>query len=498
MDSIIPIEHTLSEDCRYFLNELLFEFSRSLFNAKNTIDRVNQKPETANSSKLRLNSIVRKATWTWKKEAIDNFIKDLQAWKGLFDPLWWTIVLKLRGPLLDSKQLEQAKATEPQAMGPEMAARNPLVLATSIRKVLSAEPDGSLILPELQMDWVNILYSDARAARRAQRHSDPWYIIDTIEVGAATQTLDVWKEVNTLATRLSQADPLAFGLLNCKGVIQVQRQIGLLPNSYQPAPKSYSHFQIVFRIPKGMEIMQSLRQLLLGSDMYISLSKKLFIAQELAKAVYYVHAFDFVHKNVRPESVLYFEDPGSVNSHAFLVGFDAFRAAEAGTMMEGDMTWARNVYRHPSRQGTHLKAKYNMQHDIYSLGVCLLEIGLWQSFVEYDDGSELGGPSQPKSGIFYDEFMAWNKTLGRVSLDVLAIRLKRYLVEQTKTMLAPRMGDKYTYVVLSCLTCLDDENEDFRSISSCGNEVNDDDDDDDAVAMLFIEKIMRSLNSIFL
>ena len=36
-----------------------------------------------------------------------------------------------------------------------------------------------------------------------------------------------------------------------------------------------------------------------------------------------------------------------------------------------------------------------MQHDIYSLGVCLLEIGLWRSFVYYEgedssDGATLG------------------------------------------------------------------------------------------------------------
>jgi hypothetical protein len=26
-----------------------------------------------------------------------------------------------------------------------------------------------------------------------------------------------------------------------------------------------------------------------------------------------------------------------------------------------------------------------MQHDIYSLGVCLLEVGLWKSFIEYPE-----------------------------------------------------------------------------------------------------------------
>lgn len=40
-----------------------------------------------------------------------------------------------------------------------------------------------------------------------------------------------------------------------------------------------------------------------------------------------------------------------------------------------------DIYRHPKRQGLQLDERYNMKHDIYSLGVCLLEIGLWEPFI---------------------------------------------------------------------------------------------------------------------
>ncbi|KAJ5715233.1 uncharacterized protein N7483_012414 [Penicillium malachiteum] len=139
-----------------------------------------------------------------------------------------------------------------------------------------------------------------------------------------------------------------------------------------------------------MKALQSLRELLLNQDIHISLSQKIRIARELVKAVNYVHTFDFVHKNIRPESVLCFEDTS--RSHAFLVGFDAFRAASSDTMMGGDMSWDRNVYRHPSSQGRDPTERYCMQHDIYSLGICLLEIGLWESFLEYTDDEEFTSP----------------------------------------------------------------------------------------------------------
>lgn len=97
-----------------------------------------------------------------------------------------------------------------------------------------------------------------------------------------------------------------------------------------------------------------------------------------------------MHKNIRPESILIqiFNDAGagsdpSRSCSTFLVGFENFRSADGGTDLIGDDEWARDLYRHPSRQGENLTEPYKMQHDIYSLGVCLLEIGIWESFVKY-------------------------------------------------------------------------------------------------------------------
>ncbi|KAH6614356.1 hypothetical protein B0J18DRAFT_299295 [Chaetomium sp. MPI-SDFR-AT-0129] len=44
--------------------------------------------------------------------------------------------------------------------------------------------------------------------------------------------------------------------------------------------------------------------------------------------------------------------------------------------------WHIKVYRHPSQQDTHTRTAYNFGHDIYALGVCLLEIGLWRPLVQ--------------------------------------------------------------------------------------------------------------------
>lgn len=44
--------------------------------------------------------------------------------------------------------------------------------------------------------------------------------------------------------------------------------------------------------------------------------------------------------------------------------------------------WYNDIYRHPEQQGpAAAEVRRNMGHDIYSLSVCLLEIGLWETLV---------------------------------------------------------------------------------------------------------------------
>ena len=79
-----------------------------------------------------------------------------------------------------------------------------------------------------------------------------------------------------------------------------------------------------------------------------------------------------------------------------------------------------------------------MQHDIYSLGVCLLEIGLWESFVEYSQEDEELGRPRAQFGEPYYRFKKWlaekdkattKETRPTNTFQALAFSLKDYLVE---------------------------------------------------------------------
>ncbi len=226
--------------------------------------------------------------------------------------------------------------------------------------------------------------------------------------------------------------------------------------------------------------------------MHHSLSRQVLIAKELAKSVSFVHNLNFVHKHICPETILLFEDLGSRFS-TFLVGFDNFRVADGGTNFAGDATWERNLYRHPSRQGEFPEEAYKMQHDVYRLGVCLLEIGLWQSFVSYSSEP----PPRPRYGEAYQQFTVWlgstgspQTAKGAACQKMITLKLKEYFVHLAKTRLPLAIADKYSAVVVSCLTCLDKDNKDF------GEENYISDDEGILVAVRFIELVLGKLNEI--
>jgi hypothetical protein len=143
-----------------------------------------------------------------------------------------------------------------------------------------------------------------------------------------------------------------------------------------------------------------------------------------------------------------------------------------------DMRWENNLYRHPKRQGDVVDY-FVMQHDIYSLGVCLLEMGLWESFVVCDGADDATRPS-PTLALADD----------RRELRDPAV-LKDHLVGLSRsTRLRSKMGDKYSKVVETCLTCLDEDNVDF------GDEQALQDEDGIEVGERYIEKILSMLNGL--
>lgn len=400
------------------------------------------------------------------KKSLEDSIADVEAWQRIFDPSWYLMLRFAHNPGLQAGTEHQLSLSSESGT----VRRSTALLKAAAHTPATTSEAAIVFLPEEGLSSITreeIPGSTAQLGLRNAPGGERLYVLETIKSPPQLQKATMTRNVRDFAARLTNLEPRTFGLLRCKGVVR-----------HSPGQESMSGqaFTFIFHVPDGHSNPRSLRQLLGQGDFSHSLSDRFRLGSELAKAVSFVHVLSFVHKNVRPEAVLLLQDGDERLGSAYLIGFEQIRTDEGHTFKVGEMSWKRNIYQHPARQGLALAEAFMMQHDIYSLGVCLLEIGLWTSFVVPIDGHD--GNSE--------EFMA---ALGPSSAWSSAT-VKDYLLRLAKTQLPQRMGTKYADIVVTCLTCLDAGNVDF------GDEDEFQDEDGIIVGVRFIERVLTRLNEL--
>ncbi|ERF69763.1 hypothetical protein EPUS_07589 [Endocarpon pusillum Z07020] len=459
LDFLRRVCATLDEEHQDIQNRILQVLVSKLQAANFQLDRIIRKKNGKDAGNTNLVELKR-FKYVLIKECLDHAIKDLEEWQKKFDPSWF-LIMKVASPVID-QELDKDK-TEVASMSTAKGLRDSLKDEPQIKTSIFLPNDGLISASRRR-----IPFSTAHTIEKT--NSIKWFILDSIPCDPEVNPSILTKYVRDMARKLSHADPFTFSLLNCRGVIKV----------LDSAKKRVTSFDFVFRVPEGMENPRSLRNILISADGSVSLSDRFKLAQQLATSVSYVHTYGFVHKGIRPETLLIFQTQKSLLGASFLLGFEKFRLVDGRTIRCGDCIWEKDLYRHPHRQGLNPEEDYIMQHDIYSLGVCLLEIGLWESFVLYHDDDGDPSPSTVLS-ILND---AENDKINKAYL------VKHALVDLAKQRLPSRMGDKYTDIVVACLTCLDESNTDFGHI----NEM--EDADGVLIGVRFIEKILLQLDRI--
>jgi hypothetical protein len=394
----------------------------------------------------------------YAKASLDGITDDLEKWQRMFDPSWF-LLARITVPIID-QQLTEKRAAESKAISTVM----------QLRQAHEANEKGSTFSTPIFLqagyeirEKASIAFSSASTGRS----SDQRVIIDHIPVREQNDLNAATKDVRDLARVLSKVDPALFGLLFCQGVIKVR----------DPSTEKITGFDFIFSIPPemGQTFPCSLRSLLSDQNTKYPLNERFHLAVSLARSIVFLHSSYFVHKSTSPENIIVLQSSSDKLGTPFLIGFEQFRFAEGRTYMSGDCLWEKNLYRHPRRQGLYPEEQYTMQHDIYSVGVCLLEIGLWSSFVSYSENQESSspGPELPISDL-----------IGAKDQRKAAARVKAILVEMARSRLPMLMGKIYTDIVVSCLTCLDKNNEGF------GDEKEFEDEDGVLVGVRYIEKVI--------
>jgi len=407
----------LSDHIGGLLDKLLF----CLHTACKNIDKVTDKNGKTKVFKFAL----------FLKSSLDRDVSTLEKWRDMFNSTFYMLSIP-RSPTLDRiLSMEVRKNVQP--VGSAVAN------VKAIRDVLADEPTKqfpSVWLEPVRMYFPNpIGYSGAHIVLDENTHTK--YVMETIVIDQGRRDYNqLDKDVTKLARVLRESRDVP-GILTCKGVV---RKVGMngLPEE----------FQFILEMPRELGDTPSCLRSVLHRSTHEPhpLEERVLLARQIANAVIFVHNLNFVHKNMRPETILVFPNPGKVLGTPFLVGFQMFRSADGVTYRAGDDSWSKNLYRHPSRQGTHPDNIYRMQHDIYSLGVILLEIGLWSPFVD-----QTGQPGVALSQIV-PILQDRDQRKG-------ATRIKKVLITMAYNYLPPRMGTKYAEMVVACLTCLDKDSE---------------------------------------
>ncbi|KAF4943878.1 hypothetical protein FGADI_13094 [Fusarium gaditjirri] len=125
---------------------------------------------------------------------------------------------------------------------------------------------------------------------------------------------------------------------------------------------------------------------------YVPLNNRIRLTGIICDAILNLHSIGWYHKNIKGENIILFNSLGAgVGDHSvdgwdferpFLIGFDCSRPVDAETRDTIDFETANNIYRHPDRWGRTMP--YQKHHDIYSLGILMLEIGGWLRIASLD------------------------------------------------------------------------------------------------------------------
>jgi len=180
------------------------------------------------------------------------------------------------------------------------------------------------------------------------------------------------------------------------------------------------------------------------SDQRPSLGIRFSMCHQLADSLFLLHSVDWVHRALRSDNILIIfpnDDLDKITlkrAELRICGFEASRPATDSSLGPYDDQLSRNVYRHPKRWGTP-RELFTQVHDVYSLGVILLEIGLWERA---------------------EDMISSLKPEQRVPEPV-----SQYLLRHTNERLAHRCGDVFADAVRKCLTLNFDEDSDEASLT---------------------------------
>ncbi|KAH7303884.1 hypothetical protein BKA65DRAFT_225785 [Rhexocercosporidium sp. MPI-PUGE-AT-0058] len=203
-------------------------------------------------------------------------------------------------------------------------------------------------------------------------------------------------QIHDLALLLhSERKPKEFRTLECIAMVD------------KPVSDDDALYGLIFKLEDGQKVSTLLELLSREDCVPRSLTERLKLVQLLSKALLLLHLGSWLHKGIRSDNILFLsEDISSVDlGAAYIGGFEYSRLFEETRLTQnvGDDRF-ENLYRHPDHQGYPLddsgdvggRRSFSYEADLYSLGVLLVEIGLWSPVIKLLGQYGQGGQDEVK------------------------------------------------------------------------------------------------------
>lgn len=211
---------------------------------------------------------------------------------------------------------------------------------------------------------------------------------EQVEDGRPTRQIQdiVTKRVKKLAALLGDKQkPAVFRSPHC---------LGYLCDTRDEVPRYALVYQVKISPQEYFSGLKTLREFLADYSMP-SLGARIGLATALAESLFYLHAVSWLHKGIRSDNIIFIQsrstqsterpsehDKTAEISSPILSGFDYSRPDLIDEQtFRNDLKVEHELYRHPDL--LQLKTKRSSKaHDMYSLGLVLLEIALWKPVEE--------------------------------------------------------------------------------------------------------------------
>jgi hypothetical protein len=316
-------------------------------------------------------------------------------------------------------------------------------------------------------------------------------VIENIILGVENENVSGRAECYTLLSKkLRGLNPTTSGLLSCAGITQItvpntENALSIL-NGGEPMQSNRKALQMTFNIPDTVtptSTTTTLRGLIeKQSNLTPSIHSRIQLAFNMSKSLLTIHSLGIHHKNINPDSFLVFPTAQSNRSPTtyaedlgtpFLQGYQLINIQFATSNNEygPQIPWAFFLYIHPSRyrtwdSGFQSTSSSNARikafaQDIYSFGICLLEIGLWSVMAKWVTAATEDGKWVP--GKYLQKVL---EALGAQYANLTSEELRDMMVKGDinprdiimkicELKLEKQMGREYFKVVEECLCVLE-------------------------------------------